>query len=344
MAYVNSPSIVLAAHEVPTSELAAAVEELDTRHLLDPDVRQLALALGVQRRYFTRPLASVMQSCQASPERTIADVQQLGQRAVQQALEVEGLSIADLDGLIMYSTDSRVVRGLAEHLTQALALPRSLPLTALADLGSAGGAQALSVATEDARLGRRVLVVGAEAPSSALPRGRGADFKNWLLAKLLCSDSAAATLVSPDPHTHPTVYIEDTWQWAGLDPDLLPPFPYRPETAHTFDGSPRAAQAINASVSHLCRSWKQADFGLIHPGSTKQLDALAASGGFADSILNPARVSLAEDGNAGGSGILNVLQRMCAAPPPVGSGGLLFASGPGFYAHAARLCWVGSRS
>ncbi|MEU1132969.1 hypothetical protein ABZ383_24445 [Streptomyces sp. NPDC005900] len=345
MAYVNRPAIVQAAHEVSTDELVAAVEELGelgSSHPLDPDIRQVALRLGVQRRRFARPLASVMRSRRGSVERTTADVQQLGERAVRQALDTEHLSIADLDGLIMFSTDARVLLGLSAHLTHVLSLPRSLPLTALAALGSAGGAQALSVAADDARLGKCVLVVGAEAPSSALPDSGGADGVDWLVARMLCSDGAAATLVSPDPLSQPSVYIEDVWQRAALDPGLAPPYPYRPETAHTFDASPRAVQSVMAAAPHLPPSWKQADFGLVHPGSTAQLDALAA-GGCAEAVLSPARVSLAEDGNVGGTGLLHVLRRLHAVRPPVGSTGLLFASGPGFYAHAARVCWVAGR-
>ncbi|MGV2918185.1 hypothetical protein [Streptomyces alfalfae] len=340
MAYVNHPVTVLADHEVATEELVAAVEGLRLKQLLKTDVRQLAQSMGVQRRRFSRPLESLMRRRQASLEETITNAEQLGACAARQALDAAGLCSADLDGLIVYSTDARVVQRLAAHIAQVLGRPLSLAPVALADLGAAGGAQALTLAADDARLGRRVLVVGAEAPSTALSYGGLADAMEWCVAKLLCNDGAAAALVSPEPLAQPSVYIEDVWQLATLDPDLAVPFPYRPEAAHTFDATPKAIKAITSSVPRLPHAWQKADFGLVHPGSTAQLETFAASTGCTQTFLDPARVSLAEDGNTGGSGVLHVLQRMHAAPPPIGASGLLFASGPGFYTHAARLCWV----
>ncbi|MFE0178547.1 hypothetical protein ACFWZ2_40215 [Streptomyces sp. NPDC059002] len=339
MAYVNRPAIVRGPHTVTTDDLVAAAAQL---HASDPHFEaflQRTHSTGVNKRCFTRPIDEVLHIGATTPTRTISEVCRLGELAARSALEAADLQTADLGGVIMFSTDPATVRGLDDHLEQALQLPVRVRRWALASLGPAGGAQALGLAADDALLGRPILVLGAEAPSTTWCAETD-DTPASLLTRLLCSDGAAAALVSATPLSEPTVYIQESWQWAQAEKQL--PIPFIPAREHTFDATSRALSAISETVPHLPAAWTQAAFGLIHPGSTAQLDALTTTGSFTEEVMRPARESLAEDGNAGGSGVLYVLDRIHRTPPPIGAAGILFSAGPGFTSHAAQLCWVAS--
>ncbi|MGV2918182.1 PhlD [Streptomyces alfalfae] len=344
MAYVNRPGLSEAAHEVDTAEIVADIEQTHAGHRQLPAFLRLADAVGVQKRRFVRPLAEVARAegFQERNERTYADVCALGERAARQALRKAGIGARDVATLITFHATGLAIPGLDVHVVNALGLRPTIQRIPMSQLACAGGAHALGLAAQVARASGPVLVVGAEALSAVYQAGD--DALPAMIYKLLFGDGGAAAVVSTEMLSEPGMYIEESWTY--MHPRSEHYYRLRADAAgYHFDSTRDAANAVAQVVPQI--PWLHnppwdPEFGVIHPGSLKILDLVAANGGCSEKALRHSVSSLLEEGNTGGPAVLRVLERTHAAPPPRDSTGLLFGVGPGFCAAASRTVWAGS--
>jgi alkylresorcinol/alkylpyrone synthase len=78
---------------------------------------------------------------------------------------------------------------------------------------------------------------------------------------------------------------------------------------------------------------------ICHPGGPRVLEAVEQSLELPEDALARSWTSLEEVGNLSSVSVLHLLEDTMAAPPPVGSHGLLFAMGPGFTCQLVLLRW-----
>lgn len=273
--------------------------------------------------------------------------QELGERALRLALERAGLTVAQLDALIVVSVTGIASPSLDARLINRMGLRPDLKRTPIFGLGCVGGAVGLTRAADYVRAypEQTAALLAVETCSLAIQRE---DFSNTnLVATALFGDGAGVAIVSGaqrpgrgprvlDSHSVFYPNTEEIMGW-GIS-----------ERGFRIVLSPALPDLIRARLrgdvdGFLARhSLTRADIGnwLIHTGGPKVLDAMA------DTLeLRPAAMEVSWDclrrfGNLSSASVLLVLEEvMLNRRPPSGTLSLLLALGPGFSSEMVLLQW-----
>ncbi len=354
MPYISRPITTLPTHKVTTSEI---IDDIAGRHPDHPQLRVIPRVignLGVQTRYFSRPLTAATVSGDATiEERSTAaftDALALATNAAQQALAAAGLtpgpdpgSYPDIDAIITTHSTGWSVPNLDIHLIAALGLRPTVRRIALTTMACAGGTQALTRAVDliAARPGSKVLVIAAEIISSVYNHNDTSI--EAMIYKALFGDSAAACIVSDQP-LGPGLHIagpDDTLEY--VLPGSVDRYSGRIGTdGFHFDSTKEALTAAD-DVLPTVLDWigpdQSVDWAAIHPGSPRIITDTARALGLDDVDTRHSTATLTEEGNLGGVSILRVLERTYADPPEDGAAGVVVAYGPGFTTAALRGTW-----
>ncbi|KAA6218876.1 PhlD [Streptomyces filamentosus] len=353
MPYVSRPHTVLPAHEVTTTEI---IEDIRARHPGHPKARVLPRVignLGIETRYFTRPLAAATVSgtagVQERSETAFADAVALATRAATRALAAAGLDAgpdghADVDAIVTTHSTGWSIPNLDIHLMGPLRLRPTVSRTALTTVACAGGTQALVRAVEHvtARPGTKVLVVAAEVLST-LYNHHDATIEA-MVYKALFGDSAAACVVSSEPLGGPALHV--TGPADALEfvlPDSLDRYNGRIDATGVHFDSTKAALTGAADALPTVLDWigphRSVDWAAIHPGSPSVIADTARALGLGAHDARHSTATLTQEGNLGGVSVLRVLERTHADPPRHGAPGVVIAYGPGFTTAALRGTW-----
>ncbi|MEU5660121.1 PhlD [Streptomyces sp. NPDC047737] len=347
-AYIARPTTVFPAHKVSTAEI---IDDIRHHHPQHPRLRSLPRVIanmGVQNRYFTRPLDSPTVAGTAGiGDRAAAafhDALDLAEQACRQALTLHQLEPTDIDAIITTHSTGFSVPNLDIHLMERLGLRPHTRRIALTTMACAGGVQALIRAVDmtAARPGTRTLVVAAEVISAVY--NHADDAVEHMIYKALFGDSAAATIVTDQP-LGPSIRVDgpaDTYE--HVLPNSLPRYAGRAdETGFHFDSTKEALTAADDVLPALL-GWlgprTLVDYAVIHPGSPRIISDTARALGLDAHDARHSTDTLADEGNLGGPSVLRVLERTHDEPPQDGTHGVLVAYGPGFNTAAIRGSWV----
>lgn len=346
-AYIARPVTVFPPHKVTTGEI---IDDIRHHHPDHPRLRSLPRILanmGVNTRYFTRPLESPTVAGAAGIEDRSAvafgDALDLAEQACRQLLTEHALQPGDIDTIITTHSTGFSVPNLDIHLLERLGLHPNTRRIALTTMACAGGVQALIRAVDmtAAHPGTRTLVVAAETISAVYNH---ADNKvEHMIYKALFGDSAAATLVTDQPHG-PSIRIDgpqDTYE--HVLPNSLHRYAGRADhTGFHFDSTKEALTAADDVLPALI-DWlgphTLVDWAAVHPGSPRIITDTARALGLDDHDTRHSTDTLADEGNLGGPSVLRVLERTHDEPPHDGAHGVLVAYGPGFNTAAIRGTW-----
>jgi predicted naringenin-chalcone synthase len=347
-AYIARPVTVFPPHKVTTAEI---IDDIRHHHPKHPRARSLPRVLanvGVNTRYFTRPLESPTVSGNAGIDERSAtafeDALDLAEQACRQLLAAHHLQPADIDTIITTHSTGFSVPNMDIHLMERLGLPPRTRRIALTTMACAGGVQALIRAVDltASRPWTRTLVVAAETISAVY--NHTDDAVEHMIYKALFGDSAAATLVTDQPHG-PSIRVtgpQDTYE--HVLPNSLPRYNGRADhTGFHFDSTKEALSAADDVLPHLL-DWlgphTLVDWAAIHPGSPRIIADTARALGLDAHDARHSTDTLADEGNLGGPSVLRVLERTHDDPPQDGTEGLLVAYGPGFNTAAIRGTWT----
>ncbi|QBJ94470.1 PhlD (plasmid) [Streptomyces seoulensis] len=343
---ISQPVTILAAHKVTTAEIA---DDIRAHH---PDHPRLGAILrvidncGVDSRYFTQPLTADTITGTAPiadrVRRAFADGLAMAEQAARRILDEQGLQPADVTGLITTHATGWAVPNLDVHLVHRLGLSPTIRRTALTTTACAGGAHALIRATEQALLhpGSHVLVVAAEVLSTSYNHAdTGIEH---MIYKALFGDSAAATIVSSDPHG-PGLQVDADGLFEYAMPGSLDYYAGRIDsTGLHFDSTKQASggakQAMPAVIDWL--DGRTVDTPVIHPGSRPIILDTATALGMTEHDARHSLDTLTTEGNLGGVAVLRVLERTHDDPPAAGAQALVVAYGPGFTVSALHGAWT----
>lgn len=353
MPHISRPHTALPAHKVTTVEI---IDDIRAHHPDHPKARILPRVignLGIETRYFTRPLAAATVSGTASiqerSEAAFADALSLATQAATRALTAAGLDTgpgghADIDAIITTHSTGWSVPNLDIHLIGPLGLRPTVSRIALTTMACAGGTQALIRAVDyvTARPGTKVLVVAAEVISTVYNHNdTGIEA---MIYKALFGDSAAACIVSSEPLAGPSFHIAgpaDALEF--VLPESLDRYNGRIGSDGFHFDSTKAALSGAADVLPTVLDWigphQAIDWAAIHPGSPPIIADTAHALGLDDHDARHSTATLTHEGNLGGVSILRVLERTHADPPEHGAPGLAVAYGPGFTTAALRGRW-----
>lgn len=352
MPYISRPVTTLPAHKVTTAEI---IDDIRAHHPDHPRARVIPRAihnLGVETRYFTRPLTAPTISGTASIEdrshAAFTDALEMATRAAQAALTATGLApdpgpYADIDAIITTHSTGWAVPNLDIQLIPALGLRPTVSRIALTTMACAGGTQALTRAVDycTARPGARVLVVAAEVISSVY--NHADDSIEAMIYKALFGDSAGACIVSTEP-LGPGLHVagpRDTFEY--VLPDSIDRYSGRiAADGFHFDSTKEALTAAD-DVLPTVLDWlgphRSVDWAAIHPGSPRIITDTGRALGLDDHDTRHSTATLTHEGNLGGVSVLRVLERTHDEPPQHGAAGVVIAYGPGFNTAALRGTW-----
>jgi predicted naringenin-chalcone synthase len=255
-----------------------------------------------------------------------------------------GVRPEEVECALVCSCTGYLCPDLATILVKELKLSRRVQRGALLGLGCAGALPTLQRAWDHARAhpGHRVLVVAVEICSATYFVD---DSLETLVANAICSDGAAACLVTSDSGRGPRIMgfesLLDTSRQdlvgfgrregrlrVILAPEIRDIAPSIVD--QVLDG---LLQPRNVQRSRI-RHW------LMHPGGRKVIDRVKEGLGLSEKDVAISRRVLSNFGNMSSATVMYVLRDALESEcPQEGELGVLLALGPGFAAEAALLEW-----
>ena len=273
--------------------------------------------------------------------------EELGERALDAALQCAGLSRDSLDALFVVSITGIASPSLDARLINRMRLRPDLKRTPVFGLGCVGGAAGITRAADYVRAypTQCAAILAVEVCSLTLQLN-DLSMPNLISSGLFGDGAAAVVIVGADrPCTGPrilgtrAVFYPDSEEIMGWKVS---------EKGFQIVLSPRLPQLIHdhlrADVDHFLADYglKRCDIGnwVIHTGGPKILDAVEHALELSGSDLKLSRESLRQHGNISSASVLLVLERtlMDHRPPP-GTMGLLAAMGPGFCSEFVLMRW-----
>jgi alkylresorcinol/alkylpyrone synthase len=284
--------------------------------------------------------------------------EELGERAIDTALDRAGMSRQDLNALIVVSITGVASPSLDARLINRMRLRPDIKRTPIFGIGCAGGAIGLTRAADYALAypDHTAAILCVEICSLTM---QPEDFSTAnLIASGLFGDGAAAVIVrgsrtahrrSNDPaqSSRPgpqilgtgSVFYPDTEEIMGWDIS---------EAGFKIVLSPLLPDLIKGKLAGDVDAFlgryqlRRADIGnwVIHTGGPKVLDSIQGTLELKDSDLDRSWECLRQFGNLSSASVLLVLEEVLMTDtPPLGTYGVLMAMGPGFCLEMILLKW-----
>ena len=284
--------------------------------------------------------------------------QDVGERAVREALDRAGLTPSDVDALFTVTVTGVATPSLDARLMNRLKLPSGVRRTPIFGLGCLAGAAGVARAADYVRAypDKVAVLLSVELCSLTLQR-EDLSIPN-LIASGLFGDGAAAVVITGSDR--PSVNGNGNSNGYGAAPEIVDSRSvFYPDTERImgWDVSERGfAVVLSADVpkmvtDNLRRDVDQflGEHGLTradiaswvcHPGGPKVLQAMEEALEVPEEALEVTWRSLREVGNLSSTSVLLVLREtMESHRPPPGSYGMLTAMGPGFCSELVLLRW-----
>ena len=273
--------------------------------------------------------------------------QEVGERAVQDALRKSGLAADDVDSLMTVTVTGVATPSLDARLMNRLGLPPQVKRVPIFGLGCVAGAAGIARAADYVRAfpDHVAVLLSVELCSLTLQR-QDLSIPN-LIASGLFGDGAAAAVVVGNGRAAAGPAIVDSRSI------------FYPDSEHVmgWDISEEGFRIVlSADVPAVVRKYLRNDVDafldehglsredvavwISHPGGPKVLEAMQQALDLPKEALASAWRSLREVGNLSSTSVLLVLQDAIEqqAPEP-GSFGLMLAMGPGFCSELVLLQW-----
>ena len=273
--------------------------------------------------------------------------QEVGGRAVLDALERAGLSTDDVDALIFVTVTGVATPSIDARLMNRLKLPSRVKRMPIFGLGCVAGAAGIARAADyiKGHPDEVAVLLSVELCSLTL-QPEDLSIPN-LIASGLFGDGAAAVVVTGDERGGDGPSIVDTRSVFYSDSERVMGWDIS-ETGFKIvlssDVPVVAREKLRPDVDAFL-----ADHGLTradiaswvcHPGGPKVLEAMQEALELPEGALDVTWRSLREVGNLSSTSVLLVLEETLAHHrPPPGSWGMLIAMGPGFCSELVLLRW-----
>jgi alkylresorcinol/alkylpyrone synthase len=347
---ISAVGSALPAHFYDQDELIAAFRRhWGARHFNLDRIEQLHRNVMVGGRHLALPLAEYeeLATWGQANDAWIRVAQEIGERAVRDALDLAGLTTDEVDCLITVTVTGVATPSLDARLMNRLGLRSDVKRIPIFGLGCVAGVAGIARAADYVRgqpNGVAVLL-SVELCSLTLQR-EDLSIPN-LIASGLFGDGAAAAVVVGSERVSPGPRIVDSRSVFYPDTEGVMGWEIS-ESGFKIVLSSEVPQVVR---NHLRNDVDRflAAHGLTrdeisvwvsHPGGPKVLEAMAEALELDDGELDRAWTSLREVGNLSSTSVLLILQQtLDDDPPPPGSRGLMLAMGPGFCSELILLEW-----
>lgn len=340
MAKIVSIATALPAHRFTQKDILAVSRELFGPLLAGPRRAEIFERAGVDARSLVEPRQYYLddKDFETKNRDYLKHALELAESCTRDCLDAAGVDFPDVDNIISVTTTGLLTPSLEARLAQILPFSRTVKRTPLFGVGCAGGAVALARAA-DYLIGHpteTVLVLSVELCSLTLmPAERS---MTQVVAAALFGDGACAVLLagrdSPLAARAEIIRCEsrllpdslDIMGWdftnAGMKLVLSKRAPELIEL-HFRKAVEGFLELEGASLADLHRV-------LLHPGSSKILEACERALGLAPERTRLSKEFLAANGNLSSSSILFILRDALEEAPAPASLSLMAAFGPGF--------------
>jgi alkylresorcinol/alkylpyrone synthase len=336
-------------HRYPQAEFTTKVAELSR---LGPAQRALLERLhanaGVDTRHTVLPLPEYggLHGIEPANDRYIGEAADLGERGLRGALDLAGLTGADLDLLIVTSVTGVAVPSLDARLIPRLGLRPDVKRLPIFGLGCVAGAAALS-RLHDYLLGwpgHTAALLAVEVCSLSWPTTQ-VSTADLVVSGLFGDGAAALVATGSSPEAGPRVIATrsevypdsgDTLGWRlGSEGFRIV---LTAELADVVER--RLSGSVTSFLAEHGLTVEEIDAWVCHPGGPKVIDAVQKSLKLPDDALALSRRSLAEVGNLSSVSVLHILeQTIDTSRPAPGSFGLMIGLGPGVSVELVLMQW-----
>jgi alkylresorcinol/alkylpyrone synthase len=363
----KAATIAGVAHAVPEHRfrqeaITAALKRYWGGKLRNPELlERFHSRVGVDYRHLAFPLERYAQfaSWGETNAAWLEVAEELGVRAIDQALHQAGMSRHDLRALVVVSITGVASPSLDARLINRMGLRPDIKRTPIFGIGCAGGAIGLSRAADyTLAYPRHAAAILAVELCSLTLQGDDLSTANLIAAGLFGDGAAAAVVVGAkaavkrQPTTSRTstsagprmlgcasVFYPDTEDVMGWDIS---------ENGFKIVLSPRLTEVIRKNLAGDVEAFlgnyglRRADVSswVIHTGGPKVLHAIQDTLQLSDQHLDRSWDCLKRFGNLSSASVLLVLEDvMMKNPPAQGTYGVLLAMGPGFCSEMILVRW-----
>ena len=307
----------------------------------------------VESRYLALPLEEygAPRTFGENNDQWIRVSQELGEKAVGEALEKVGLGPTDIDAIFAVSITGVASPSLDARLANRMGFRNDIKRIPIFGLGCVAGAAGIARAADYVRaFPDQVAVLLSVELCSLTFQAEDTSVAN-LISSGLFGDGAAAVVIVGEERARKmglgglrvcdtrSVFYPDTeevmgWRISerGFDIVLSPTVPTIAEE--------RLAPHVDAFLEE--HGMKRADVAswICHPGGPKVLSAMRSGLGLEDHDVRHAWNVLAQQGNLSSTSVLMVLHDVMAEGPPAkGARGLVLAMGPAFCSEVVLVEW-----
>jgi alkylresorcinol/alkylpyrone synthase len=350
MSAVASAAIALPKYQYPQDTIVGELQRFwGTRLPSEGILKRFHAHARVAVRHLALPIEEYEQltSWGQANDRWIEAAQDLGERAMTDALVRAGLTTADLSALFFTSVTGIASPSIDARLVNRMGLRPTIKRVPIFGLGCVAGAAALARAADYVRAfpNEVAAVLAVEICSLTIQR-EDVSVAN-LISSALFGDGAAAVLIAgsevtaagPQVLATRSVFYPDSedmmgWQISerGFKIVLSAELPRFVRTH--LRGDVDAFLGDHGLTRAEIGSWA------LHTGGPKVLEAIAGTLELSDDAVAASWECLREMGNLSSATVIAVLDKvMRHHRPPPGTYGLLGAMGPGFCAELVLLRW-----
>ena len=352
---ISGVGSALPEHRYPQETLTQALKAYWGSRLEKPEqFERLHAHMRVATRHLAYPMARYLDLLTFGDTNAawFEAAQELGERAIDAALDCAGLTRGDLNALIVVSVTGVASPSLDARLINRMNLRPDIRRTPIFGVGCVGGALGLSRAADHvlAYPEHTAAVLAVETCSLTLDRNDLSTAN--LIATGLFGDGAAAVIVSgaraqegrgqergPQILANHSVFYPQSEEIMGWDIS---------ESGFKIVLSPQLMDLIRANLGRdvdaflRARGLSRADIGnwVIHNGGPRVLEAMQDALGLDERDTQVSWASLNRIGNLSSASVLMVLEdTVKQRRPKTGTLGLLLAMGPGFSSEMILLEW-----
>lgn len=346
---IAGTGVAFTQHRYTQDEVAS---ELTTG--LGPEFMRFAQTSGVEYRNLALPVSRypVMSGFTEANDAYVAVATELGEQALQSALDAAGIRPDEVDVIVMVSSTGVAVPTVDARIAASIGLRPDVKRVPLFGLGCVAGAAGMARVHDYLRgfPGHVAALVSVELCSLTLQRDDTSI--PALIGVCLFGDGAAAVIatgadrVPNSPGAQPLPTVLDTrsrlfpgtvdvmgWNVTSSGFQLVMSRDV-PKMADTYLGG----EVDRFLADHGLRT-SDISTWICHPGGPKVIDSIQNAVGLAPEALDHSRNSMRDHGNISSASVLDVLHRTIAEPPAHDSLAVMLAMGPGFAFELLLLSW-----
>jgi predicted naringenin-chalcone synthase len=280
-------------------------------------------------------------------QRYLRGAMKTGCRAITNCLESGGLTLRDVDLLVVCTCTGYVCPDLGSRFIAHMGFRDNVQRCSMLGLGCAGAIPTLQRATDFVRANPTgvALMVAVEICSACYYVDNTLE---TVVGNAICADGAAAFLLARDPsadYRHPEAVDFETF----LDPGQIEEVGLRHQdgklriilgaSVHKIAG-PMVEKALDRLLHRHGISRSGIHFWVVHPGGRRVIDDLQQYLGLTETQMRFSRHVLRNYGNMSSPTVMFVLDEVVRkGDPHPGDLGIMVGLGPGMAAELALLRW-----